>query len=111
LTRVTPYAEPSAAKLPRYTVADPYLRFWLRFVQSGTEMIARGRGDLAAARVLEGWSEYRGRAIEPLIRESIERMLPHPVLGDASVAGSYWTTDNRTAVDIVGGREPLRARG
>ena len=107
--RVSPYAEPSTAKLPRYAVADPYLRFWLRFVQSGIELIARGRGDLAAGRVIEGWSEYRGRAIEPIIRESIERMLPHPSLGEASFVGSYWTKDNRTEVDLVGGRGPVRA--
>ena len=107
--RANPYAEPASAKLPRYAVADPYLRFWLRFVQPGIELIARGRGDLAASRVVEGWSEYRGRAIEPLIRESIERMLPHPSLGEASFVGSYWTKDNRTEVDLVGGRGPAQA--
>jgi uncharacterized protein len=108
--RTTPYAEPRTNKVPRYTVADPYLRFWLRFVQPGMELIARGRSDLAVARVVEGWPTYRGRAVEPLVRASLERLLPHPALGSAEFVGAFWTKDNRVEVDLVGGREPERAR-
>lgn len=108
--RSMPYAEPPSSKIPRYTVADPYLRFWLRFVRPGIELIARGRADLAVARIEEGWGSYRGRAIEPLVRASIERMLPHPRLGDASFVGAFWTKDGRVEVDLVGGRNPDRAK-
>lgn len=108
--RTTPYAEPSSNKVPRYAITDPYLRFWLRFVQSGIELIARGRSDLAVARIEEGWGAYRGRAIEPLVQASIERMLPDPQLGDARFVGAFWTKDNRVEVDLVGGREPGRAK-
>lgn len=107
--RTTPYAEPPSTKAPRYAVADPYLRFWLRFVLPGIDLIVRGRADLATANALEGWSSYRGRAVEPLVRASIERLLPHPALGDAQFVGSYWTRDGRVEVDLVGGRETQRA--
>ncbi|HEY0700169.1 MAG TPA: ATP-binding protein, partial [Micromonospora sp.] len=36
----------------RYTVADPYLRFWLAFLGPYLPEIERGRGDLTLARIL-----------------------------------------------------------
>lgn len=89
----------------RYSVADPYLRFWLRFVQHGLETIERGRGDLVLADVREAWPTYRGRAIEPPIREAIERLLPDPRFGDARFVGGYWTRTNDVEVDLIGVRE------
>lgn len=107
--RSTPYAEPGSPKLPRYTVVDPYLRFWLRFIQPSIDLISRGRTDLAVERFESGWIAFRGRAIEPLIRESIERLLPHKQFGDARFVGSYWTKDHRVEIDLVGGRQQHRA--
>ena len=63
-----PVSTRPAPKLSRYRVADPYLRFWLRFVEPGIPDIQRGRPDLATARVTRDWTDYRGRAIEPLVR-------------------------------------------
>jgi len=63
-----PLSTRPATKLTRYRVDDPYLRFWLRFIEPGLEEIERGRADLAAARVEENWQTYRGRAVEPLVR-------------------------------------------
>jgi uncharacterized protein len=91
----------------RYVVADPYLRFWLRFIGPGMEEIERGRGDLVVERIRANWETYRGRAVEPLVRESIERLLPDPRFGDARYAGGYWTRTNDVEVDLVGARERL----
>lgn len=110
IERTNPYAEPPSTKSPRYTVVDPYLRFWLRFVQPSIELVARGRADLAVQRVEQGWSTFRGKAVAPLVRQSLERLLPHTSLGDAAFVGSFWTRDNRIEVDLVGGRGPDRAR-
>lgn len=88
---------------PRYRVADPYLRFWLRFIEPSLPDIARGRPDLALARVNESWTAYRGRAVEPLIRESLERITAtDPVLARVRVLGSYWTRAGDAEVDLVG---------
>ena len=71
-----PYAAPPGRKNKRYVVADPYLRFWLRFVSPGVDEIDRGRGDLLLARIERDWSTFRGAAIEPLVRRSLERCCP-----------------------------------
>ncbi|MEU2987472.1 hypothetical protein ABZ647_24025 [Micromonospora aurantiaca] len=60
----------------RYVVADPYLRFWLAFLDPYLAEIERGRGDLTLARIHSSWTSWRGRAVEPVIRESLRRLPP-----------------------------------
>jgi uncharacterized protein len=93
-----------------YAVADSYLRFWLRFVGPHIAEIERGRGDHVVARIREGWSAYRGRAVEPLVRGSIFLMLPEERFGDAQYVGGYWTRKGDVEVDLVGAEEKVRPR-
>jgi uncharacterized protein len=95
----------------RYRIADPYLRFWLRFIQPHLPEIERLRGDLVVQRVRADWTVWRGRAIEPLVRESLARLLPDRSLPSAAVVGSYWTRANDVEIDIVGAdRAPIAER-
>lgn len=96
------------SKERRYRVADPYLRFWLRFVGPHLPEIERLRGDLTLRRIRDGWTSWRGRAIEPLLRESLARLLPDGGLPAAPVVGAYWNRSSTIEVDIVGAdREPV----
>jgi AAA+ ATPase superfamily predicted ATPase len=101
-----PYAAPPGLKSRRYMVADPYLRFWLRFVGPRIEEIDRGRGDLLLERVERDWTSFRGRAIEPVVRRSLERLLPDERFGAARYVGGYWTRTNVPEVDLVGAADP-----
>jgi hypothetical protein len=101
-----PYAAPPGLKSRRYVVADPYLRFWLRFVGPRIEEIDRGRGDLLLERVERDWTSFRGRAIEPVVRRSLERLLPDERFGAARYVGGYWTRTNVPEVDLVGAADP-----
>ncbi len=100
-----PYAAPPGRKNKRYVVVDPYLRFWLRFVGPAVEEIDRGRSDLLLARIERDWSTFRGGAIEPVVRRSIERLLPDERFGDARYVGGYWTRTNIPEMDLVGATE------
>ncbi|HEX5543334.1 MAG TPA: ATP-binding protein [Micromonospora sp.] len=114
LTRATEFLTAKrlvAAELPismrpsrerRYRVIDPYLKFWLRFIQPHLPEIERMRGDLTLERVRTGWTAWRGRAIEPLLRESLARLLPDDKLPVAAAIGGYWTRSNDVEIDIVG---------
>lgn len=97
-----PLSTRSSSKLTRFRVADPYLRFWLRFVAPGMEEIERGRGDLAVQRVEQGWPAYRGTAVEPLVRAAVDRLLPDVRFGDARRVGAYWIRSGDVEVDLVG---------
>jgi hypothetical protein len=99
------------SKEARYRVADPYLRFWLFFVGPHLAEIERGRGDLAVERVRRDWTTWRGRAIEPVIREALGRLSPLPGLPSADAVGGYWTRSNAPEIDLIGAdRAPVARR-
>ncbi|MEV4488611.1 DUF234 domain-containing protein [Micromonospora coxensis] len=95
----------------RYAVADPYLRFWLSFLGPHLPEIERGRGDLTLDRIRTSWTSWRGRAVEPVVRESLRR-LPGGWLPDGTtVVGAYWTRTNDPEIDLVGAdRAPVARR-
>jgi hypothetical protein len=52
-----------------------------------------------------------GRAVEPLVREALARLLPAQGIPAAPVIGGYWTRSNDVEIDIVGAdREPIASR-
>jgi hypothetical protein len=109
IRKLIPFAGKDNSKAKRYVVADPYIRFWLRFVEPNMDIIERGRGELVAERVEESWPGYRGKAVEPLVAASVERLLPSRRFGDTRHITGYWTRDNQVEVDLVGAerdREP-----
>jgi AAA+ ATPase superfamily predicted ATPase len=93
-------AQPS--KDTRYSVADSYLRFYLRFIEPSLVDLQRGRQRLVIDRIVRDWQSYVGGAIEPFVRASIERILPDPALPGAAKVGGFWTRANDPQVDLVG---------
>jgi AAA+ ATPase superfamily predicted ATPase len=94
----------------RYAVADPHLRFWLAFLEPHLPEIERGRGDLVLDRIRSAWTSWRGRAVEPVIRESLRR-LPDELPAETRAVGGYWTRTNDPEIDLVGAdRDPIARR-
>ncbi len=110
--RLTPYSARAAPKTALWEIVDPYMRFWLRFVNRKVEAIERGRGALLEEEFRESWPSFRGRAIEPVVRDSVERLLPDAKrFGAARYAGRYWNRTGTIEVDLVGGEgRPLAER-
>jgi AAA+ ATPase superfamily predicted ATPase len=86
----------------RYRVEDPYLRYWLRFIQPHHDDIERGRGQLVASEIQASWPDYRGIAVEPLVREAVTRMLPNKQFGEARYVGGWWNRTNSVQIDLIG---------
>jgi hypothetical protein len=96
------------SKDTRYYVADPHLRFWLSFISPGMPAIERGRGDQVLAVIRQKWTSWRGRAIEPLVRQSLLRLAPGTLPGGTDAMGGYWTRTNDPEIDLVGAdRAPI----
>jgi AAA+ ATPase superfamily predicted ATPase len=92
-----------AQKEPRYRVDDPALRFWLPFVEPAVPEVDRGREDLALARVNEdAFSSWRGRAIEPVVRASLWRVLVGTPWAHVREIGGWWPRSNNPEIDLVG---------
>lgn len=95
----------------RYVIGDPYLRFWLTFLGPHLDEIERGRGDLVLARIQSSWTSWRGRVIEPVIRESLRRLRGDRLPAGTAAVGGYWTRTNDPEIDIVcADREPIAKR-
>ena len=100
-----------ASRERRYRVTDPYLRFWFSFIGPHLAEIERLRGDITVERVRAGWTAWRGRTVEPVLRDSLARLLPDGILPSTPVIGSYWTRSNSIEIDIIGAdREPVAGR-
>ena len=61
-------------------------------------------------RIRESWTSYRGAAIEPIVRASLERILPDPRLGAARFVGSIkWreaaSFDRADVARLIGHRD------
>ncbi|MDF3292620.1 ATP-binding protein [Streptomyces silvisoli] len=87
-----------------YRVADSNLRLYLAALRSAQEQARRGRPEAAYRLVERRWATWRGRAVEPLVRESLELaaasgVLPWP---DTEVVGGWWNRQFNPEVDLVG---------
>ncbi|GGK38583.1 AAA family ATPase [Nocardia camponoti] len=99
-----------AGKPGLYRVSDSSLRLYLAVGRSAQDLVSRGRSDMALRLFQRRWSTWRGRAVEPLIRESVELAalggeLPWP---DVEAVGAWWNRRFDPEVDLVGAdRSPV----
>ena len=97
-----PLSTRPAVKDRRWRVADPSLRFWLAFVEPALGEVDRERPDLAMARVERSYESWRGRAIEPVVRTALTRMLPDSEWPGVTEVGGWWPRTNSPEIDLVG---------
>lgn len=97
-----PLSTRSGAKNRRWRVSDPALRFWLAMVEPALPDVDRGRPDLALTRVTAGYTSWRGRAIEPVVRESLYRLLADSPWPDVREVGGWWPRSGEPEIDLVG---------
>jgi uncharacterized protein len=106
----SPLSTKPDTKNKRYRIADPYLRFWLAFLQRGLPLVERGRGDLLLDRIDRSWTSWRGRAVEPVVRESLARLAPDNRWPDTEAVGGWWNRQNNPEIDLVGADRQPTAR-
>ncbi|GAA0976691.1 ATP-binding protein [Acrocarpospora macrocephala] len=87
-----------------YRVADSNLRLYLGILRMTHEQARRGRYEAAFRVVERRWTAWRGRAVEPLIRESLEFAglagdLPWP---EVAAVGGWWNRQFDPEIDLVG---------
>ncbi len=111
--RVVAVDEPLSTKPAhhkQYRIDDPYMRFWLAFLHDAADLIDAGRGDIVTRRIERGWSTWRGRAVEPVVRRLLwERALDDDVVPASAVVGGWWNRKGDVEVDLVGAdRRPAK---
>lgn len=100
--RRVPVTEPGPSRAGRYHIADPYLRFYFRFLADRQDQLALGAQDIALAEINRHMIDFIGRYTwEELCREWVLRagalgrlpMIPDHV-------GSAW--NSKVQVDVAG---------
>lgn len=86
----------------RYRVADAYLRFYLAFLRDGLSLVERGRPDLVLRKIRASWTAWRGRAVEPLVREALLRIAPDSEMDEVGAVGGWWNRRNNPEIDLIG---------
>ncbi|MFE0461716.1 ATP-binding protein [Kitasatospora sp. NPDC058965] len=87
-----------------YRIADSNLRLYLAVLRSAQEQIRRGRPEAAYRVIDRRWTAWRGRAVEPLVRQSLElaamdEELPWP---SVEAVGRWWNRQFDPELDLVG---------
>ncbi|HYV17050.1 MAG TPA: ATP-binding protein [Conexibacter sp.] len=88
-----------------YRIADPYFRFFFRYVFPNRSRLERGRVDDVAAEILVDLDNLMGRAFEDCCRTWVGRYAEEAQVGRSEELGSWWSRDGRVEVDVVGVRK------
>ena len=100
-----------ATKPALYRVADTSLRFYLAMGRAAHELSRRGRATAAGTLISRRWASWRGRAVEPVIREALSLAaedLPWPAAG---AVGGWWNRAFDPEIDLIGAdRAPVAGK-
>jgi hypothetical protein len=91
-----------ATKPALYRVADTSLRFYLAIGRAAHELTRRGRTTAAQTLINRRWASWRGRAVEPVIREALALAaadLPWP---EAVAVGGWWNRAFDPEIALIG---------
>lgn len=93
-----------AARHVRFSLEDPLLRFWFRFIYPNTSYILQ-RGPQRALRdvIRPELDAYFGGCFERLCREALPRLYERENVSVSFDVGEYW--DKSTQIDVVGLRD------
>ncbi|ROP37227.1 hypothetical protein EDD40_2527 [Saccharothrix texasensis] len=96
-----------------YRIADSNLRFYLPIGRAVQEQARRGRPHIGARVLQRQWTSWRGRAVEPLIREALELAGQAGELSwpETAAVGGWWNRQHNPEIDLVGAdRSPVAGR-
>ncbi|MEX0972654.1 MAG: ATP-binding protein [Solirubrobacterales bacterium] len=84
-----------------YRLADPFFRFWFRFVFPNRSLLERGRVKEVLRIVERDMDTYMGLAFEDCCREWAGRHAGGELPGSQQL-GSWWSRDGQTEIDVAG---------
>ncbi|MPY78863.1 MAG: AAA family ATPase [Actinophytocola sp.] len=93
-----------AGKPALHRVADSNLRLYLAALRAVHDLVRRGRPKQAYELFTRRWTSWRGKAVEPLIREALELAAVSGNLpwSSAEVVGGWWNRQFNPEIDLVG---------
>ncbi len=84
-----------------YRIADPYFRFWFRYVFPNRSRLELSRADEVAAEIKADLDNYMGPVFEDCCRTWVGLYAPAEIAGAIDGVGAWWSRDGRVEVDIA----------
>ncbi|AYY14972.1 ATP-binding protein [Actinobacteria bacterium YIM 96077] len=88
-----------------YRIADPYFRFWYRYVFPNRSRLELGRVREVADEIVEDLDNHMGFVFEDCCRTWVAKYAPADILGPFDGIGAWWTRDGQSEVDIAAHRD------
>lgn len=83
------------SKTYRYEIADPFLRFWFRFIYKNRSAVAMGNYPCIKDIIQWDYKTYSGIEFEQLIKEILRESMQFNKIG------SFWDRKGKNEIDIV----------
>lgn len=88
-----------------YQIADPFFRFWFRYVAGNRSRLDRGRVDEVLDELVADLDNHMGWAFEQCCRQWAATYANEALLGNPREIGAWWSRDGATEIDVVGVRD------
>jgi AAA+ ATPase superfamily predicted ATPase len=102
VTTWKPLAPGGRERRASYRIADPYFRFFFRYVLPNRSRLERGHTAEVATEVLADLDNLMGRAFEDCCRTWVGRYADEQTVGASEELGSWWSRDGQVEIDVVG---------
>lgn len=100
--RMIPVTETERSRRRQYRIADNFLAFYLRLVESLRPEVERGLGDSILPALIESLDDHQGGRWEATFRDHVRRLAAAAEIGEQVVAvGPFWTDDGGNEIDAV----------
>jgi AAA+ ATPase superfamily predicted ATPase len=87
-----------------YEIADPYFRFWFRYVLRNRSRLESGRVDEVYEEIAADLDNVMGPAFEQCCRTWVQRYADEDLTGAPQEVGSWWSRKGDVEIDVVGVR-------
>jgi len=105
VTAVHPLGAGGPEGRPSYRIADPFFRFWFRYLAGNRSRLESGRVEEVLGEVVADLDNHMGWAFEQCCRHWAATYADEAELGRPREIGAWWSRDGRTEVDVVGVRD------
>lgn len=95
VSRIKPILSASHSKVSSYEIADPFLRFWFRFVCPYQSLIESGQLKLLRSNISAHYDQFSGMTLERYFQAKLMQT------GDYTQVGNWWDRKGDNEIDIV----------
>lgn len=85
-----------------WRIADPFFRFWFRYVAPNRSRLDRGRIDAVYKEIEADLDTYLGHVFEDCCRTWVGRYASLPEATRSTAIGSWWSRTGDAEIDVVG---------